>query len=309
SLGCCSCPLAVSAVPVRRGTDPATLQVLQYAFTLEQLETQFYSQILSKFSASDFASAGFVLPDAAIEQFKTIESHESTHASTIQGIITGFGEKPISGCKFDVSSMITDLPTTLMNARVVEDVGVGAYLGAAHLIEDPRILTDAASILTIEARHQTMLNVLNNGTAVPEAFDIPLLPQEVLSIAGGFISGCDLGIHANAPLSLTNTGSITVGTSLEFESPAISSTSGLYCQLLTGGQAASTALPMDKCVVPDWINGPVAILITSNDEPLNGNVVDRYSQSVVAGPVITFIDTHTDLIDGLVWKNSNGATA
>jgi hypothetical protein len=117
-----------------------------------------------------------------------------------QGIITGFGEKPISGCKFDVSSMITDLPTTLMNARVVEDVGVGAYLGAAHLIEDPRILTDAASILTIEARHQKMLNVLNNGTAVPQSFDIPLLPQEVLSIAGGFISGCDLGIHGTFSL-------------------------------------------------------------------------------------------------------------
>ena len=117
-----------------------------------------------------------------------------------QGIITGFDENPISGCKFDVSSMITDLPTTLMNARAVEDVGVGAYLGAAHLIEDPRIVTDAASILTIEARHQTMLNVLNNGTAVPQSFDIPLLPQEVLSIAGGFISGCDLGIHGTFSL-------------------------------------------------------------------------------------------------------------
>ncbi|KAH9991672.1 hypothetical protein BJV74DRAFT_414417 [Russula compacta] len=197
-----------------------------------------------------------------------------------------------------------------MNARVVEDVGVGAYLGAAHLIEDPRILTDTASIVTIESRHQTMLNVLNNGMGVPESFDIPLLPQEVLSIAGGFISGCDLGIHANAPLSVTTPGSITVGETLRFKSPAFSSsTSGLYCQLLTGGQALSTPLPVDKCVVPAEINGPVVVFITSNNKSPNSNVVDRSGQSGVADPVITFVDTHTNLIDGLVRKKANDAAA
>lgn len=80
-------------------------------------------------------------------------------------------------------------------ARVVENVGVGAYLGAAHLVSDPQLLTAAGSILTTEARHQTMLNLLSGGgAAIPQAFDIALLPQQVLAIAGPFISGCDLGI-------------------------------------------------------------------------------------------------------------------
>ena len=80
-------------------------------------------------------------------------------------------------------------------ARVVENVGVGAYLGAAHLVSDPQLLTAAGSILTTEARHQTMLNLLSGGgTAIPQAFDIALLPQQVLAIASPFISGCDLGI-------------------------------------------------------------------------------------------------------------------
>jgi hypothetical protein len=74
----------VPSINLEDGFQTTDESVAEYAFTLEQLETQFYSEILSKFSASDFASAGFVLPDAAIEQFKTIESHESTHASTIQ---------------------------------------------------------------------------------------------------------------------------------------------------------------------------------------------------------------------------------
>ena len=91
------------------------------------------------------------------------------------------GQQPINNCNFDFSSVLTDVSTMLTVARLVENVGVGAYLGAAHLLSDPTILTAAASIVTVEARHQTMLNVFNNGQAIPNAFDLPLLPQEVLS--------------------------------------------------------------------------------------------------------------------------------
>lgn len=82
-------------------------------------------------------------------------------------------------------------------ARVVENVGVGAYLGAATLISDPVLLTAAGSILTTEARHQSILNVLNGGTAIPSPFDIALAPPEVLALAGPFISGCDLGVKGS----------------------------------------------------------------------------------------------------------------
>jgi hypothetical protein len=79
-------------------------------------------------------------------------------------------------------------------ARLVENVGVGAYLGAAHLVSDPVLLTAAASILTVEARHQTILNVLGGVTSIPQSFDIALSPPQVLAIAGAFVSGCDLGV-------------------------------------------------------------------------------------------------------------------
>jgi hypothetical protein len=108
-------------------------------------------------------------------------------------------------------------------ARVVELVGVSAYLGAAHLVTNPILLTDAASILTVESRHQTILNILSGtGTAIPAAFDIALSPSEVLAMASPFIDGpCDLGVPANPTLTITNQGPAQPGTLLTFSSSAM----------------------------------------------------------------------------------------
>ena len=79
-------------------------------------------------------------------------------------------------------------------ARVVEHVGIATYLGAAHLVQDPRVLTAAATIVTVESRHGTVLNIFESATAISQPFDLAFLPNEVLAIAGSFIKGCDLGI-------------------------------------------------------------------------------------------------------------------
>lgn len=79
-------------------------------------------------------------------------------------------------------------------ARLVEYVGVSAYLGASSIVSDKDLLVTAAEVLTVEARHQTILNILIGATAIPQAFDMALLPPSVLAIASGFISGCTLPI-------------------------------------------------------------------------------------------------------------------
>jgi hypothetical protein len=124
------------------------------------------------------------------------------HLLTIHGtqaLIVSFGGKPLGGCTFDFSAVLTDVSTMISTARLVEHVGVGAYLGAAHLVEDVRVLTAAASIVTVESRHGTMLNLFESATSISSPFDIALAPPEVLAIAGGFIKGCDLGITGTPP--------------------------------------------------------------------------------------------------------------
>ncbi|KAF8966499.1 ferritin-like domain-containing protein [Flammula alnicola] len=311
-------PLLASAAPARvygkRAVDvTADVLVFQFADVLEQLEAGFYQQALAKFQDSDFVSAGFSSSQVAIQQFTTIQSDESTHSSVLQAALKANGATPITSCKFNFNSALTDVATMAATARVVESVGVGAYLGGATLLNDPVLLDSAASILTVEARHQTILNVLSStGTAIPSAFDIALTPSEVLALAGPFFDGaCDLGIPANPGLSINNTGSVGPGTQLSFSSPAITSandTSKFFCQMLIGGQFASIPLPFNNCVVPSGINGPVAIFVTSDGQPLLNNVRDRATTQLVAGPTMAFIDTQPDMLGQLARIPAGGAT-
>lgn len=105
----------------------------------------------------------------------------------------------------------------------MEQVGVSAYAGAAALITSRSLLTAATGIhsyvslpmlwdldqsnqsCSIEARHQTTLNILNAGSVIPSAFDMALTPPAVLALAGGFLSGCsaeDFGLTGESGINI-----------------------------------------------------------------------------------------------------------
>lgn len=75
--------------------------------------------------------------------------------------------------------------------------------------------------------------------------------------------------------------------------------------MITNVEASVAVLPIANCDVPSGVNGPVAVFITSDNQTLSGDLLVRSNQSVVAGPAITFVDAHTDLIDTLVRGNAS----
>ncbi len=86
-------------------------------------------------------------------------------------------------------------------ARVLENTGVGAYLGAAPVINSDAYLSAAGSILTVECRHSGYLNTYlkdpitapaSDETANP-SFDSPLTAAEVVAGAGAFIASLNGG--------------------------------------------------------------------------------------------------------------------
>ena len=69
--------------------------------------------------------------------------------------------------------------------------------------------------------------------------------------------------------------------------------------MLVGGMPTSISLPLDQCIVPQGVEGPVGLFITSDNQPLNNNVRDRATQAVLAGPAMAFIDTQKQLLSQL----------
>jgi hypothetical protein len=296
--------LLVSAAPAYKRAAAIDITVLNFALTLERLETQFYNEALAKFKNEDFLKAGFSTAEVPIEQFKAIAKHEQAHIDFLLGALKAVGAAPLEGCKFDFSSVLGDVATMAAVARVVEYVGVSAYAGAATLVEDKNILASAASILTIESRHQSLLNVLNGGSAIPQAFDMALSPSQVLALAGGFISGCDVGIPAAPALTVTNKGAVTVGTKLTFSSPGIDAATkagqaSLSCQMLANGMEITQSQSIDNCIVPDGVDGPVFVYITSSPQPLQANLKNQCTDCQVAGPTLIFLDTKPEFLGQL----------
>ncbi|KAG5353625.1 hypothetical protein C0989_004306 [Termitomyces sp. Mn162] len=294
-------PLLASAAPARLYGKRAASDVLVFKFAdvLEQLENSFYTQAIAKFQDADFTAAGFSSSQVPAQQFQNIQSDEASHSQMLQNALKSFGETPITGCNFDFSSALADVSNMAATARVVENLGVSAYLGGATLLTDPVLLDIAGSILSVEARHQTILNVLSSiGTAIPAAYDIAFTPSEVLAVASPFISGCNIPTSANTPLSVTNNGTVAPGTLLTFQASTINGT--IPEDMLVGGNATSTPLPLSQCVVPNDVNGPVALFITSDGQPLINNVRDRAQDKIVAGPTVAFIDTKPDFLNEVV---------
>ncbi|KAG7096511.1 hypothetical protein E1B28_003940 [Marasmius oreades] len=311
-------PFAVFAAPInKRQTPSLAATVLKFADVLNQFEAQFYQAAMSKFVDSDYTDAGFVSSRIPLEQFTIIQNDETLHSSFLQSGLAALGESPVTSCKFNLDAATKDVATMTATARVVENLAVSAILGAAPLVGDPVILQAAASILTVEAKHQSMLNVLSStGSSIPSAFDIPLAPSEVLAIAAPFFDGpCDLGIPAFPTLTITNDGPVTPGTKLTLKSDAINGTiceDELFCQMLLGGFPNSITVPFNNCVVPAGLNGPMAIWVTSDEQPLLFNSVDRQTNNnkLVAGPTMTFVDTQPQtLVQMLRAENAGTVTS
>jgi hypothetical protein len=154
---------------------------IRSALTAEHLESEFYKQGFAKFPAADFQALG--LTDAQIKSLMGVGMTEAIHVTTLQSAIANAGAKPVEPCQYNFDAALTDAKTMVATARVLEAVGVSAYLGAAPLVTSKDVLTAAATIVTVEARHQAFIRVASGAEAVPAAFDTPLGPRAVFTLA------------------------------------------------------------------------------------------------------------------------------
>ena len=152
------------------------LEVLNYALTLEHVESAFYKQV---------NGSGKLQGDAA-KYLKTIGDHEAAHVSALTNAISKAGGTPVkarASYKFDALGDLSTQAGILAAAATLEDIGVGAYNGAGPEISDKGILATAGSIVQVEANHAAVIRALMNpeSNPVPTAFPNATAPGDVLN--------------------------------------------------------------------------------------------------------------------------------
>lgn len=168
------------ANPALAGPLDSDLDILNYALTLEYLESDAYAAI---------NNAG-VLTSRAATYFRTFGDHEMQHVSALMDTIGKLGGTPVAKPTFNFSSVPTIAPEIVKFFQGVEAVGASAYHGAAASIQNADVLAAALSIHANEAMHAAALaDLVAPGTNLfsPAAFATPRTPDEVLTIVAPFL--------------------------------------------------------------------------------------------------------------------------
>ena len=152
------------------------LGIVNYALTLEYLESQFYAKVI--------ASGLFSGPTLAT--LKTFGAEEAQHVAALEKVAASLGTpaaKPVGKFPLKSASAVASL------AGAVENLGAAAYLGQAPHIQNKEILAAALAIHSIEARHAATLNLVLKLSPTPTgAFAKPMSMSEVLAVVKPFIA-------------------------------------------------------------------------------------------------------------------------
>lgn len=166
-------PFVRRALAMSKGGD---VGVLNFALTLEYLESSFYAEARSRVKAG-----GNLKPLIAL-----LAKDERDHVKALEATIRKLGGKPVAKPKFNFAYSGTG--GFLELAQTFEDTGVSAYNGAAPAIKSKEVLAAAGSIVQVEARHAAAIRLQNGEQPSPMAFDQELDEAQVLKAVKPFIA-------------------------------------------------------------------------------------------------------------------------
>jgi hypothetical protein len=166
-------PYVSNALAASGGGD---VDILNFALTLEYLETSFYTV-----KAKSVSLSGEAKTLAAM-----FGDEEAQHVAALTKAVQASGGTPAKQPGFAFPA--TDQASFLKLAYTLENVGVGAYNGAGPSLQNKQLLAAAGSIVQVEARHAAAIGLLVNQPVTPDgAFDKPLTKAQVLKAAGPLI--------------------------------------------------------------------------------------------------------------------------
>ncbi|MEJ7785031.1 MAG: ferritin-like domain-containing protein [Solirubrobacteraceae bacterium] len=154
------------------------IEILNYALTLEYLETEFYELAAKQVKG---------LSSEESKLTKELRDNEAEHVDALAATVKKLGGKPVAKPTFDFGGAFGNRATYLKTANTLEDTGVSAYNGAAPMIASVEVLGAAGSIVQIEARHAAMIRLVRNKPPAPSVFDQASEMDAVLAAIKPFI--------------------------------------------------------------------------------------------------------------------------
>jgi rubrerythrin len=150
--------------------------ILNYALTLEYLETAFYA---------DVVKSG-LFKGADLETIRRFGAEEAEHVEALTAAVKQLGGKPAPEPKAEFP--LKSAKSVLELAATVENLGAAAYLGQAANIQSPEVLASALAIHSVEGRHAATLNTLLGESITPDgAFAKPADVKTVLKSVEPFL--------------------------------------------------------------------------------------------------------------------------
>ena len=154
------------------GSKKNDVKILNFALTLEYLESAFY--------ASALKHAGLTGEHKRLA--RTVHAHEAAH---VQALKKALGSAAVKRPTFDFGSAVTSQSAFTATAIVLEDTGVQAYQGQTPYIQSNAVFKAAISIHPVEARHAAWIRNIGGQAPAPDAFNPALTKDQVLAAVTG----------------------------------------------------------------------------------------------------------------------------
>lgn len=184
--------MASATISAKRPSTTNDLKILNYALTLEYLESAFY--------AAAVAQDQFASPE--LKQFaQVVAVHEAAHVKFLKGAL---GKKAVKTPVLNPDAVKGAISAAnfAKTAQALEDTGVSAYAGQGPNLKTKAFVVVALSVHSVEARHAAWIRFLNGGGAVgaaassypaPATFDKARTEKAVLKVVGstGLVKSLD----------------------------------------------------------------------------------------------------------------------
>ena len=180
------------------------MDILMFALTLEHIEDAAYRAL----------NSSGLLSGRVARYFQEFGAHEHAHVVALTDTITKLGGTPVGPQASYNFPNLTSQEAAVAFFATVEEVGAGAYLGAAPLLKDKNLLAAAASIHDVEAQHASVLRAVMGDMEPSPAFGSPKSLDEVLAAVGPLLQmpgGTPAGMPSTGTPSFLNPLTIAAG--------------------------------------------------------------------------------------------------